>query len=584
MAGVETGFVYDGRPPADSRGCERDHTRLIRSTRQPLASAAVQHLQRGQEHYAAGRIYEAIAALQAGLDAAGKDSADCPAETIAGLHATLGDSYLQRGHHTLASENYKAALRLAPHLEACWCNFGDVHLRTGRAHDAIPLFRLALKLNPAHWASRSKLAEALMATRQYLAARALLQQLLEERPQASQTRYQLGKVCFELNETEAAIRHFEQAVALDPNDADSRYWIGSIKRKLGDIDAARAAYTAAAQIRPLVRRRAAKSPPDFRLLALYAPFDGNTPIQYLFKDPTYDIDALAFFDAGEPDISSLGDIDIVVNLISEADQGAAMLPVAAQLAAKLGKPVVNDPGKILRTTRNAVADLLADIPACRIPRILRLEAGTDVSAAALAARLPFAFPVLARPAGTHGGDDFEKLEGLDELARFLAPRPKHDHYVIEYVDYASGDSHFRKYRFIFVDQEIVPYQLAIGNDWKVHHVSTDMANQPAGCGRRKRRFLANPAAVFNAAHYRRLLRLVRERIGLDYFGIDCGLDRGCNLVVFEVNASMLVHDDNVEFGYKDHFVPRHQGRLQRYAAKPRRPRGATTRPRATATA
>lgn len=227
----------------------------------PLASAAVQHLQRGQEHYAAGRIYEAIAALQAGLDAAGKDSADCPAETIAGLHATLGDSYLQRGHHTLASENYKAALRLAPHLEACWCNFGDVHLRTGRAHDAIPLFRLALKLNPAHWASRSKLAEALMATRQYLAARALLQQLLEERPQASQTRYQLGKVCFELNETEAAIRHFEQAVALDPNDADSRYWIGSIKRKLGDIDAARAAYTAAAQIRPLVRRRAAKSPP-----------------------------------------------------------------------------------------------------------------------------------------------------------------------------------------------------------------------------------------------------------------------------------------------------------------------------------
>jgi tetratricopeptide (TPR) repeat protein len=517
-----------------------------------FASAAVQQLQRGQEHCTAGRIDEAIAALRAGLDAAGKDPANCAAETIAGLHAALGDSYLQRGHLNLASENYKAALRLDPHLESCWCNFGDVHLRTGRAHDAIPLFRLALKLNPAHWASRSKLAEALMATRQYAAARTLLLELREERPEANEMQYRLGKACFELNETEAALQHFEQAIALNPDDADSRYWIGSIRRKLGDIDAARTAYAAAAQIRPLVRRAAIKSPPDFRLLALYAPFDGNIPIQYLFKDASYDIDTLAFFDAGEPDISRLGDFNVVINLISEADQAAAMLQAATRLAEQLGKPVVNDPDKILRTTRDAAADLLAGIPACRIPRTLRLEAGTDVSAAALAAHLPFAFPVLARPAGTHGGDDFEKLEDLDELARFIVARPTHDHYVIEYVDYASGDSHFRKYRFMFVGEEILPYHLAIGNDWKVHHASTDMANQ-SWMRQEEAAFLADPATVFNAAHYQ-ALRLMRERIGLDYFGIDCGLDRRGNLVVFEVNASMLVHDDNVEFAYKDRFV------------------------------
>jgi len=47
---------------------------------------------------------------------------------------------------------------------------------------------------------------------------------------------------------------------------------------------------------------------------------------------------------------------------------------------------------------------------------------------------------------------------------------------------------------------------------------------------------------------------VRERFGLDYFGIDCALDPDGNLVVFEVNASMLVHDDNAEFPYKDPFV------------------------------
>jgi len=229
-----------------------------------------------------------------------------------------------------------------------------------------------------------------------------------------------------------------------------------------------------------------------------------------------------------------------------------MLPAAARVAEKLGKPVINAPGKIQRTTRDAVADLLPGIPACRVPRIVRLKAGTDVSARALAALLPFAFPALARPTGTHGGDAFEKIESLDELARFLAQRPNADHYVIEYVDYASSDGHFRKYRFMFVGEEILPYHLAIGNDWKVHHVLTDMAEQP-WMRQEEAAFLAHPAAIFKPSHYQ-ALRVVRERFGLDYFGIDCGLDPGGNLVVFEVNASMLVHDDNVEFPYKDRFV------------------------------
>jgi tetratricopeptide (TPR) repeat protein/glutathione synthase/RimK-type ligase-like ATP-grasp enzyme len=517
-----------------------------------ITSLAARHLQRGQDHYAAGRIDEAIAALQAGLGAVGGDSADSPAEMMAGLHAGLGHAYMQRGHLTLASGNYEAALRLAPHLASSWCDLGDVHLRRGRAQDAIPLYLQALKLNPAHWASRTKLVEALMAARQFPAARALLQEMLGERPQLGRLQYQLGKVCFELSESELAIRHFEQAIALNPDDADSRYWIGAIRQKMGDIDAAQAAYAAAAQIRPLIRRQAIKRPPDFRLLALYAPFNGNTPIQYLFKDATYDIDTLALFGPGEPDSSALGDIHVVVNLISDADQAGAMLPAAARLAEKLGKPVVNAPSKILRTTRDAVADLLPGIPACRVPRILRLDAGSDISMAALAALLPFMFPVLARPAGTHGGDDFKKIESLDELARFLARRPEADHYIIEYVDYASSDGHFRKYRFIFVGEEILPYHLAIGNDWKVHHVSTDKASQP-WIQQEEAAFLANPAAVFNAAHDQ-ALHAVRERFGLDYFGIDCGLDRNGNLIVFEVNASMLVHDDNAEFPYKDRFV------------------------------
>src|SRR5579864_1729470 len=518
---------------------------------EPLTSPAAQHRQGGDQAAACG-IDDAVAAPQTVCDEARRGSADSPSETIARLHAKLGNAHMRRGHLNLALGNYKAALRLAPHLASSWYDLGNVTLRTGRAQDAIPLYRQALKLTPAHWETRTGLVEALMATRQYPAARALLHELLAERPHDGWIQYQLGKACFALNEIKSAIRHFEQAIALDPDDADSRYWIGGIKQAVGDIGAAEAAYALATQIRPLVRRQAIKSPPDFRLLALYAPFNGNIPIQYLFKDATYDIETLAFFGPGEPDSSSLGDIDVVFNLISDADQAKPMLPPAARLAEKLGKPVVNAPGKILRTTRDAVAGLLTGIPACRVPRTVRIGAGADVSVAALEALVPFMFPVLARPAGTHGGDDFEKIENRDELARFLAGRPKDDRYVIEYIDYASSDGHFRKYRFIFIGEEILPYHLAIGNDWKVHHVSTDMANQP-WMQQEEAAFLANPAAIFNAAHDR-ALRVVRERFGLDYLGVDCGLDPDGHLVIFEVNASMLVHDDNAEFPYKGPFV------------------------------
>jgi tetratricopeptide (TPR) repeat protein len=505
----------------------------------------------GQQYYDTGRVQDAIAAYRCALDAAKGDSG-CAIETVASLHARLGNCHMVRGELDLAAECYKSALRLVPHLTSCWCNLGNVYQQTGKIAEAIALYLQGLRYDPAHWPSRTNLVQALMAAKQYVAAKALLQELAGERPQDGPIAHQLGKTCFALGEPEAALRHFRQAIAINPGDAESLYWIGGITQTLGDADAAQAAYASAAQLQPLIRRSAAKSPADFRVLALYAPFAGNTPAEYLFKDAVYDTDTLALLATSEYDLPSLGDIQLVVNLISDADQAKAELPLAARLVEAIGRPVINDPGKIQRTTRDAVADLLQGIPDCRIPGLLRLPAGAERNVPSVAALLPFTCPILIRPAGTHGGDDFEKRESLSELASLLAQRPDSDHYVIEYIDYASADGYFRKYRFIFVDEEMLPYHLAIGNDWKLHHDSTDMPDHP-WMQEEEAAFLANPGAVFNSRHFQ-ALRTIRERIGLDFFGIDCGLDAAGNLVVFEVNASMLVHEDNAKMPYKDPFV------------------------------
>ena len=517
---------------------------------------AARQLRIGLEHYGAGRTGEAIAAFQLGLASVGNESpGTVSVETISELHAKLGNACLLRGDLESAGENYKAALRLAPHLTDCWCNFGNVQLKLGKSQDAIALYLQALKLNSRHWPARTNLVQALMATQQYIVAKAVLLELVSERPQDGPIRHQLGKVHFELNEQESALECFQAAVALNPRDAESINWIGGLKQTMGDDEGAQAAYAEAAQIQPLIRRPAAKSPPDFRVLALYAPFGGNTPTEYLFKDAVHDTDTLALFAAREYDAELFSqNIQVVVNLISDADQTEALLPLAADLVDRLGKPTVNDPRKIQSTTRDIVATLLQGIPGCRVPKALRRKAGADASPAALQAAFPFSSPVLARPVGTHGGDDFEKIEDPEALAAFLSQCPDHDHYLIEYIDYRSADDYFRKYRLIFVDGQILPYHLCIGSDWKLHHINTDMANQP-WMQQEEEAFLNNPTAVFTPSHYQ-ALQAIQHRVGLDYFGIDCGLDVSGNLVVFEVNASMLVHDRNEGFLYKTPAVHR----------------------------
>src|SRR6516225_1879061 len=312
-------------------------------------SPAEQHLRLGLECLKAGRAEQAIAAFQLGLaeSAAPGESS----ETIAMLHQRLGEAAALRGEFELASSNYQAALRLAPHLTNCWCKFADLHLLAGKHQEAIALYLQALRLNSRHWAARANFVQALMAAQQYIVARGLLAELVSERPHDSRLRHQLGRAHFELNEPALAIECFQEAVG------------------------------------------------------------GNTPTEYLFQDAFYDTDTLSMLASREYEQAMFDEnVRLVVNLISDTDQTEALLPAAADLVDRLGKPVINHPRRILRTTRDAVAELLQAIPGCRVPKAVRLKAGADRSPAALQALFPFTASVLARLSGTHGGDDFEKFE------------------------------------------------------------------------------------------------------------------------------------------------------------------------------
>ena len=84
---------------------------------------------------------------------------------------------------------------------------------------------------------------------------------------------------------------------------------------------------------------------------------------------------------------------------------------------------------------------------------------------------------------------------------------------------------FRKYRFIFVDDRGSPYHLAIAK--RLEGTSRQHRHgQSSLDARRRSRVSARSRPGFQLRHYQ-ALRAIQQRIGLEYFGIDCGAGHRC---------------------------------------------------------
>lgn len=178
-----------------------------------------------------------------------------------------------------------------------------------------------------------------------------------------------------------------------------------------------------------------------------------------------------------------------------------------------------------------------------------------------------AFPFLLRVPGSHGGDAFDKIDRAEAIGDFMTVNPASDYYATEFIDYQSSDGFYRKYRFMAVAGELYPYHLAIGTTWKVHHYNTDMAYY-RWMQDEEESFLDHPWAVFSSVH-QGALRRVCTTLDLDFFGIDCALDDDGNVIVFEANTSMLVHNDNAGFEYKTPHCARIRTAFQAMVARAR---------------
>jgi hypothetical protein len=161
--------------------------------------------------------------------------------------------------------------------------------------------------------------------------------------------------------------------------------------------------------------------------------------------------------------------------------------------------------------------------------------------------------LLLRIPGFHMGRHFVRVESRGELAAQVVAlpacangrdSPQTEVLAIEYLDARGVDGHFRKYRVMMVGGRLYPLHLAIAHDWKIHYFSADMRDH-AEYRAEEASFLADMNAVLGSAAMAALERLAGT-IGLDYGGIDFGLNQQGEILLFEANATMVVEQPDLD--------------------------------------
>jgi len=284
---------------------------------------------------------------------------------------------------------------------------------------------------------------------------------------------------------------------------------------------------------------------------------GNIGFEVLLPTRTFARIKYAIDFAAEEEDGALPPFDLVFNAIGEPDIAARLDERLRRFALNCDRPLLNAPQAVIETQRQRLPGLLAELEGVVAPACIRSDQapGAGGDRARQLAEAGLAFPLLARPAAAHGGAGLVRCDNVEALDAWLG-QMQGEFYLTAFHDSADAAGYYRKYRMICIGGQAFPYHLAISRDWMVHYFSADMERHPWKV-EEERRFLADPAAVLGKRAINAIAG-IGQRLGLDYGGIDFTVLPDGRVLVFEANATMLVHPERNDgpLAHKNVYVER----------------------------
>ena len=319
-----------------------------------------------------------------------------------------------------------------------------------------------------------------------------------------------------------------------------------VAQLLGDKESGLAIQDRILSSHQLFRSPCSAPTPRLRVLALAAATDmgSNMPIEFLLDRS--DIELLTLYVIPQVEWpASLPDHDVAIVIASDSQQCRDALRKIDRMASRWPRPLLNPPRLVCNLDRDKLHRLLDGIEGLEIPAttgVTRRQL-SDLSRSAdvlgdIAADL--AFPVIVRPRGSHAGLGLAKIDDQAAMARYLGAREEQEFFISRFVDYSGADGLFRKCRIVFIDGRPYACHMAIADRWDLWYLNAGMSAD-AGKRREEETFMRSFDTGFARRHQAALTELA-QRIGLDYFTIDCAEAKSGSLLIFEADNTAIVHD------------------------------------------
>jgi hypothetical protein len=314
-----------------------------------------------------------------------------------------------------------------------------------------------------------------------------------------------------------------------------------IAQLLGDKPAGLAIQDQILASHQLFRLPCALEKPRLRVLALAAATDmgSNTPIEFLLEHSGVELITLYVI----PDVelpAPLPNHDIAIVIASDSEDCRDALGKIDRAAVRWPRPLLNPPRLVRNLDRDKLHRLLGGIEGLEIPATIAVSRAQLREASHSTPAIDLTFPIIVRPRGSHAGAGLAKVDDRATLLRYLDARPEQEFFSARFVDYASSDGLFRKYRIVFIDGQPYACHLAIADRWDIWYLNAGMS-QSAAKRREEEAFMVGFDSGF-ARRHQTALAGIAERIGLEYFTVDCAETNNGSLLIFEADNTAVVHD------------------------------------------
>jgi aromatic-L-amino-acid decarboxylase len=415
---------------------------------------------------------------------------------------------------------------------------GNLLEQMGRPAEARRSYASLLALDPDHVGALNNLGNLLFVSGERARAQQLYATAVSKHADNLMSRVNLANALIQAGEFAEAREHCEHALTVDPCFQQAHAGLSFVFADQGD--AAQAAFhrRAAFEDRCIIKKKYCGDQPPITVLELIPGCGGGTRIDIFLSDRIFQR-YLVVADFYHPGMA-LPPHQLVINAIGDVDVAAEALAGAQSLLQHTKAPVINRPSAVLGTSRCDITRRLAGVPGIVTPKTITLSrkllAAPD--AQSTLALHGLGFPLLLRTPGFHGGEHFVKVETPSDLPSELEKLPGRDLTAIQYLDAHRSDGKARKYRAMMIDGRLYPLHAAIASQWKIHYFSAEMADYPEHRAE-EASFLENMPAVLGPLAMTALTE-IEKTLGLDYGGIDFGLNERGEVLLFEANATMAV--------------------------------------------